>query len=460
MWIDRVGKNDKFINDLIRLDKQVLIVHGARQVGKTSFILNALKALKEYPQLKLNLLYPSSFHLDGVPYLGRDFFGRAPSGEDFLKNIELEMGSLAHLEKPILVFIDEVDCHPLVLESIQTLAEFSHKLKFVLTGSNLENIPVENAATGRKKYFDLFPITFSEFLQATGKESLIRYFHQCSLENGPASPYHPQLQDLFHSYMRLGGMPRLVATYLDPQADNKAIPEIMKDLAVSIEENVKTILGEKSKLYEYEDILRTMAFLSMNTLKYSHLQVNHAGRSEAKRLVAKTVGARVAHKIRLFELEKDLSKYILFDCGLVNYLLNGSHLLQQRISPKNLAILYETSVGNELIASLISRDDLFYWKSGNRAEVEFILRSPLLVGIDVKSEKGNNQSLNSLALFEPEVSCLVKINQDPPTLNKKYLAKLSNFEKQKTVTLVTIPHYLASRLLELLNDFNWAIKTG
>src|SRR3989338_7282142 len=113
-----------------------------------------------------------------------------------------------------------------------------------------------------------------------------------------------------------------------------------------------------------------MAHLSMNTLKFVHLQVQHAGRSEAKRLVYKTVGARVAHKIRLFESESDLSKYILFDCGIANYLLSGSDLLGSSVSEGNLAILAETYAGTELLAQMTTRDDLFYWKSGNRAEVE------------------------------------------------------------------------------------------
>lgn len=453
MWIERPDKKRKFICDFLALDKQVLVVRGARQVGKTSFILNALNELTCYPQLKLNLLYPSSFTLDGVEYLGRDFFGSSPTGEQFLKNIENEFGSPGRLEKPALIFIDEADRYPLVLESIQTLAEFSKNLKFVITGSNLENIPVKNAATGRKKNFDLYPITFREFVIAHGDTKLVAHLDRISLKNCIPSDYvHNRLRELFRLHIRLGGMPKIVDTYIDPSGARQSISETIKDLAISIEENVKAILGEKARLYEYEDVLRKMAFLSMNTLKYSNLQVQHAGRGEAKKLVAKSVGARVAHKIRLFESERDLSKYIIFDCGIANYLLGGSNLRNNVLGDRNQAILYETFVGIELIANLVTRDDLFYWKSGNRAEVDYLLRSPNLVGIDVKTKSGDIKSLNSLAIFEPDVSFLVKIADEPPRIDYEHEAALPNYKECRKVPLAIIPHYLTSRLPELLLD--------
>ena len=93
MWIDRQQKKARFINSLVNLKGQVLFVRGARQVGKTSFILNALKELSPYPQLKLNFMYPSSFNLNDVNYLGRDFFGKSETGEEFLKNLAAHFAS-------------------------------------------------------------------------------------------------------------------------------------------------------------------------------------------------------------------------------------------------------------------------------------------------------------------------------------------------------------------------------
>lgn len=453
MWIERNDKKKSFINSLEKMSRQVLVLRGARQVGKTSFVLNALAGLSDHPQLKLNLFYPSSFRLQGIDFLGRDFFGRSPAGDEFLKNIERALSPHAAHEKPAIVFIDEVDRYPIVMESIQALAEASPRLKFILTGSNLENIPVDNAATGRKKYFDLYPITFREFLSAGQDGAVLDYYHSLSLKgNARSSYYHQRLNDAFETYLRLGGLPKILDAFLDPQSTPQPIPELIMDLAVSIEENVKTVLGQKARLYEYEDVLRKIALLSVNTLKFSRLQVNHASRIEAKRLVMKTVGARVAHKIRLYESESDLSKYILFDCGLVNYLLNGSDLLRSVITPNHRAVQLETFVGQDLIAGLVSRDDLSYWKSGNRAEVEFLLRSPFFIGMDVKTRGSDPKSLNSLALMEPGVQCLIQISDRELHVNRDHKASLPNHEGERRVPLLTIPHYLVGRVTGLISE--------
>lgn len=457
MWIERTIKQNRFLKTIKELKNQVLIIRGARQVGKTSFILECFKKLGDHPQVFVNLLYPSRFKVQGLEYFGRDFFGRSSSGQEFLENIEKIR---PHSPVPVFIFIDEVDHHPVAMETVQSLASASDRFKFVFTGSNLENIPVKNAATGRKHYFDLYPISFSEFLSAweqkKGADKRFEAFRNATLDPRSITDYfHALLTDSFMVYLRLGGIPRLVDTYLEPQLNNLSVPELIKDLAISIEENVKAILGEKTKLYEYEDILRKLAYLSMNTLKYSGLQVQHAGKREAQKLVSKTVGARVAHKIRLHDLEKDLSKYILFDCGFTNYLLNGSDLLNNVWSEQSQSILYETFVGNELIHQLITRDDLCYWKSGNQAELEYCLRSRGFIGIDVKSNMGRNQSLNSFSLLEKNATAIVKICNQKPELNKNYIASLPNlnepnFNGKRKIPLITIPHYLTGRMLSLL----------
>ena len=446
MWIERHSKKDEFLQIVKNLDRQVLIVRGARQVGKTSFILKALSELQDYPKIYFNFLYTEPIHLQGINYYGSHFFGKSPSGEEFIRNLEREIGS--HNQKPWIVFIDEVDRFPKALEAIQTLALFSDKIKCVLTGSNLENIPVENAATGRKKYFDLYPISFEEFL-ASADNKCFKYYQEVE-PSKQTDFYHTQLETYFETYLRLGGLPRLLDIYLTSPEKKSEISNLIKDLATTIEENVKTVLGEKFQLYEYEDVLRKLALLSMNTLKLTHLQVQHTSRKEAVKIISKTVGARVAHKIRLWEAESDLSKYILFDTGLANYLMNGSNLLDTSIPQPNKAILYETGIGNEIIRKLITRDDLNYWKSGNRAEVEFFLRSPRPIAIDVKSTTGSLKSLYSFALTEEDVGCLVKIQKSTLSFEKNHLARLAHSPSSKQVPLLTIPHYLTGRLFEFI----------
>jgi predicted AAA+ superfamily ATPase len=456
MWIARPNQIEQFKSKLIELKNQVLILRGARQVGKSSFALKALDELSEYPNIKLNLLRRTTAQINGVEYYGRDFFGTARDGSEFIHNLNSlrlpQESNHPELARPVLVFVDEVDRYPLAMEAIQPLAEYSDQYKFLFTGSNLENIFVSNAATGRKVFFDLFPIRFLEFLSAYEKERERDYIETLSVSASPTEYFHSRCSELLSLYMRLGGMPKILTTFLEHRHDSERLASVTHDLVFSIEENVKTVLGDKSSLYEYEDVLRTLARHSMNTLKFSRLQVDHAGRAEAKKIVSKTVGARVAHKIRLWEQERDLSKYILFDLGVCNYLLGGSNLLTSRWSESQTAIQYETFIGNALIQQLTTRDDLHYWKSGNRAEVEFTLRAPYFLGIDVKSKSGNLKSLSSMAIAESNLDAIIKIDHAPPSFQPKYRAKIDRTGEQRLISLITVPHYLAPRLLEVVTD--------
>lgn len=453
MWIERTNKKNEFIQAVISLKSQVLVLRGARQVGKTSFIINCLGEMPKYPQIKINLASPTKTVIEGVEYFGRDFFGKTEDAQTFLQNISLIAGDINNANIPIIVFIDEADKFPPSLEMIQIIAGLSDKLKVIYTGSNLENIKVKNAATGRKRYFDLYPITFREFLKAYSKEAELKYLESVSLrEKNHSEMFHNELNRLFDVYVRLGGLPKVVDSFIDRKSGAQTIPQLISDLVTTIEENVKSVLGEKAALYEYEDVLRKLALLSMETLKFSRLQVQHIKRNEAKRLVNKTVGARVAHKIRLFDSETDLSKYIIFDPGVLNYLLNGSDIMQTRISDLNLAIQYETAVGNEIIAGLPTRDDLFYWKSKRGAQVEYVLRSPSFVAIDVKTTRGDVMSLSSCAVFEKDLQYLVKISREQIFVDSEFEASVSALGLSRKIPLITIPHYLSGRLIELIRD--------
>lgn len=456
MWIERLNKKTKFLQSVTSLQSQVLLVRGARQVGKTSFIINGLKELANYPQIRLNLAFPKEQVVEGVSYYGRDYFGFSEGAEELLNNLSLSFGEVKNWQRPVIVFIDEADRHPVSLESVQKLAGLSEKLKVIYTGSNLENITVKNAATGRKKYFDLYPITFSEFLKAYEKEAELKYLSGISVKKMRSSQhYHHALTQLFALYLRLGGMPKVLDTFLDPAHSRETIPHVVSDLTTSIEENIKIVLGEKAKLYEYEDVLRKLALSSLDTLKFSRLQVQHASRPEVKKLVNKTVGARVAHKIRLLDVESDLSKYILFDAGVLNYLLNGSDLLQQKITTEHLAIQYETSAGNEIIAALPAREDLFYWKSKRGAQVEYLLRSPLFAAIDVKTSRGDVRSLDSCAIYEKDLDVIIRVSQQNIFLNRNHLAKIPNPINSRRIPFLNIPHYLCGRLKEICGELKF-----
>src|SRR3989338_9132092 len=105
MWIERKNKKDVFIQYVKELRSQVLLVRGARQVGKTSFINHCLKELSDFPQVRLNLAFPQQQVVDGLLYFGRDYFGFSEGAEELLNNLTLSLGDMQNWEKPVILFI-------------------------------------------------------------------------------------------------------------------------------------------------------------------------------------------------------------------------------------------------------------------------------------------------------------------------------------------------------------------
>jgi len=449
MFLNRKKVKLKFIKELNQLKNQVIILRGARQVGKTTFLNDILNEFKDYNIIKCNFLFNNQVNINNEIIQGRNFFGTDVSGDDFIKNIQNK------IKKNIktIVFIDESDQFPICLESIQHLAMHSKNIKFIFTGSNLENISLKNASTGRNNYFDLYPFSFVEYLENHSNNELIKVYNKISFNDLKITEfYHSIFMKEFYIYLRLGGMPIILKNYFTSNLDQ--IPKEMSNLIQSIEDNIKDIIHDKAVLYEYINILKKIALLSMNSLKITKIQTNNTSRKDAIQILHKAIGARVVHKVSFFN-KNDLSKYILFDSGIVNSLINSFELLNSNISNKHLALMLETAIGNELIQQLTSRDELNYWKSENKAEIEFTFNNFMHVGIDVKKTYTKKiNSLNSFAINEDTANLIVLISDCLPEYKKQHISKLPNYKKTKEVKFLKIPFYLTPKLIQITKEIS------
>ena len=117
------------------------------------------------------------------------------------------------MEAGKLLFIDEIQESPAMMELVRFLAEERPYWHMIATGSLLEakmsgtwNVPV-----GRVEYRYLFPLTFFEFLGALGKDQLLADLR--SLNSGEKYAYHALAKQLFEQYVLLGGMPGVIADF-------------------------------------------------------------------------------------------------------------------------------------------------------------------------------------------------------------------------------------------------------
>jgi len=189
-----------------------LVIRGARQIGKTT-IVDLLGAQYQY-YIRYNLELLS----DQGP------FDAATSIEDLMNRIlllhELQVEDLDNT----LLFIDEIQASPKAMNWLRYFYEAYPQLHVIATGSLLEHaiskgmtIPV-----GRVEYMVVHPMNFAEFLRALEKTQLTH-----ALETLPISiSAHDLLLNLFDTYMLLGGMPEVLATFVNDNSDFVTLDQV------------------------------------------------------------------------------------------------------------------------------------------------------------------------------------------------------------------------------------------
>lgn len=146
-------------------NRKPLIVRGARQVGKSWLITDFGQNHFEGNLHIINLEKQLDWH--GIFELNLD-----------AKRIILELGILLNkdiVEGKDLVFFDEIQACPKAIASLRYFYEQLPNLHVIAAGSLLEfalqDIPFP---VGRIQIMNMYPMCFTEYLQAVGKEKLIK----------------------------------------------------------------------------------------------------------------------------------------------------------------------------------------------------------------------------------------------------------------------------------------------
>lgn len=196
------------IQDLIHWKQSTirkpLILHGARQVGKT-YILKEF-GRKEYAQT----VYVSLDRDEKA----RQFFNEGGNAEKLIQLLS------AHSEIDIiadktLIILDEIQECPAALEALKYFYEETPQYHIVVAGSLLGISLHGNASfpVGKVDMIRLFPMTYEEFLAAMGKTSLLKTLQQQDWDI--INSLSDSFIDLLRQYYYVGGMPEAVLAYTE-----------------------------------------------------------------------------------------------------------------------------------------------------------------------------------------------------------------------------------------------------
>ena len=343
-------------NDLI------LLIIGARQVGKTSIIK------KIYNELNINKTF---LNLEDFEYLR--LLNEHP--ENIFKLTKYNS------QTKQIIFIDEIQYLNNPTNFLKYIYdEYKGIIKIVATGSSSFYIDekFKDSLVGRKKIFNIFTLNFREFLNFKDKSDLLNRDNYSIAETR-------LIKELFSEYITYGGYPAVV---LENDIENK------KEKLMSIAyDYVKKDVYEADIKYteQYYNILKIIANEVGNLINKSELskslKISLSSVEKCFYVMQKSFHIALI-KPYFKNVRKELTKmpkgYFL-DLGLRNLFCNNYNNIELR---EDKGMLLENVVFREMAMQLKYFDFyLKFWRTQDQNEVDFIINEKQ--AIEVKFSKDN-----------------------------------------------------------------------
>lgn len=378
--------------------QKILLVDGARQVGKTYIIRYVGQQL--FPNfIELNMVEDS---------LGNGLFANTKTVEDFYLQVSMLAGDRMKERENTLIFIDEIQAYPHLLTLLKFLAQ-DGRFTYIASGSLLGVTLAETTSIpmGSIRKVRMFPLDFEEFLLANGMNDLVISSMRKKFERQEAldQAMHDKIMDLFRKYLLVGGLPDAVNSYL-AEKNIQRVREIQREIHDYYAADASKY-GDARKL----QIRRVYDMIPSNM------------ENKKKRVVAKDIEGKKGKSFADYQDEfeylisagialhvqavsnpvfpliesagKNLLKLYLNDVGILSGILYGNNIraILDDVRSVNLGAVYETVAATELAAHGYR---LFYYDNRSKGEVDYLVDdydSLSVAPIEVKS--GRDYTIHS-----------------------------------------------------------------
>lgn len=394
-------KISKRIEEYLTSDsKRLLIIDGARQIGK-SYIVRWVG----------QRLFPNYIEINmEEDKLGDRIFADAKTVEDFYLALGVVAGDKMKDKASTLVFIDEIQAYDHLLTLVKFLMADS-RFTYIASGSQLgialkhsQSVPV-----GSLSIEHMYPMDFEEFLYANGVgESAVETMRDCFRNNRSLSEnLHAKMLDFFKKYIIVGGLPQAVETYIE----TKNIVEFRR-----IQYEVHNLYGIDASKYEAEQN-RRLKIRRIFDMIPSTLE-NRKKRIVIKNIEGKDwkrssdyvdefdylISAGVALEVRavskpsyplIESSRKNLLKLYLNDVGILSgiFYRNNINAVISDIKSINLGSVYETVVAQELKAHGYN---LYYYDNKKIGEVDYLIEdADNLSNVPIEVKSGKDYAVHS-----------------------------------------------------------------
>ena len=387
--------------------RKPLIIEGARQVGKTWL-------MKEFgKQAYADTVY---INFDSNSRMA-DLFSADLDTDRLIMGLELYAGRKINPDNTLLVF-DEVQEVPRALASLKYFYENAPQYHIVCAGSLL-GIALHQGTSfpvGKVDFLKLYPLSFSEFLMATGNERFAELLKNQDYEM--ITSFKQTYIDALKHYYFVGGMPEAVQSFAESKDFNE-VRAIQKRILAAYEQDFS-----KHAPNEIVPKIRMLwnsipSQLARENKKFIYGLVREGGRArEYETAIMWLSDCGLVHKVSRvnaagipLKAYEDLKAFKLFivDVGLLGCMTG----LRQRtlLDGDDFFVEFKGALTEQYVCQQLKTiEDLgvyYYTNDRGSCEIDFVVDTgEQIVPIEVKAE--TNLRAKSLKTyrerFEPELS--------------------------------------------------------
>jgi len=406
-----------------RKNRKVLLLRGARQVGKTHVVR---KLGKKFPNfIEVNFDEQKKVH---------KFFDGNLDPFAIINDLELYLDRKIIPGKTLL-FFDEIQSCKNAISALRYFYEKIPELHLIAAGSLLEfalsDIP--SFGVGRVESMFLYPLSFEEYLLELNGQKMVDMIRGSSFKK-PVNPViHDKLIEQLKVFQITGGLPEVVQSYVE----DRDLLECQRILNVLIQgyHNDFIKYKERSPVTRLIETFKSVADQAVSKFKYSNVGSDSSGMyKEALELLSK---AGLVYKIYHTNasgnplgsgINPKFFKTMIFDTGIFQRIMNlnlSDYVTTDFNTIINRGQLAEIFVGAELRRSKdpYSIDNLYYWHRESRAsqaEVDYVIeKDGKIIPVEVKASLGRKMKSMHIFMKEKKSELGIRLSADNFSLKDK-----------------------------------------
>lgn len=341
----------KIFDEIVKyLDsKNIIVIQGARQVGKTYLLYYLKNYLKQKKQ--------RTFYFDLEDWRILDVLNQGL--DSFLNFLKAEGADFSYKN---YVFIDEIQYLDNPSSFLKLVYDHGKNIQLIVSGSSSFKIKskFKDSLVGRTVDFELYPLDFEEFL--VFKEEKIDL-------KAPLTSFHFQkLKSLYFEYIWYGGYPKIV---LEPDIEKKE-KYLQQIIDTYIRKDIRDLANVK-EIQKFNNLIKILASQSAQLLNVAELsKIIGLSKQTVENYLFILENTYVIKLVPPFSTSPKIEvskrpKIFFYDTGILQM------LIFKKLTQSSIGAIFETNIFSQLVKKY-GRENIFYWRNKNQKEIDFIVQ--------------------------------------------------------------------------------------